>query len=93
MLRRQVNMTSLGDHPRETLTIAGLEKAKERALCCVQVWISTCERQWTRVLLNLRQWKSALLCQRVPVVGKLDTRKRDVDPAMRRASIAAKLDI
>ena len=31
-LIRQVNMTSLGDDVRETLTIAGLEKAKERAL-------------------------------------------------------------
>ena len=31
-LMRQVNMTSLGDDARETLTIAGLEKAKERAL-------------------------------------------------------------
>ena len=29
---RQVNMTSLGDDARETLTIAGLEKAKKRAL-------------------------------------------------------------
>ena len=29
---RQINMTSLGDDARETLTIAGLEKAKERAL-------------------------------------------------------------
>ena len=29
---RQVNMTSLGDDARETLTIAGLEKAKERSL-------------------------------------------------------------
>ena len=29
---RQVDMTSLGDDARETLTIAGLEKAKERAL-------------------------------------------------------------
>ena len=29
---RQVNMTSLGDDSRETLTIAGLEKAKERSL-------------------------------------------------------------
>ena len=27
-----VNMTSLGDDARETLTIAGLEKAKERSL-------------------------------------------------------------
>ena len=31
-LLRQVNVTSLGDDARETLTIAGLEKAKERAL-------------------------------------------------------------
>ena len=31
-LMRQVNMTSLGDDARETLTIAGLEKAKERSL-------------------------------------------------------------
>ena len=52
-LMRQVNMTSLGDDARETLTIAGLEEAKERALerqCCVQVWISTCERRWTRAV-------------------------------------------
>ena len=31
-LMRQVSKTSLGDDARETLTIAGLEKAKERAL-------------------------------------------------------------
>ena len=31
-LLRQVNMTSLGDDTRETLTIAGLERAKERSL-------------------------------------------------------------
>ena len=31
-LMRQVNMTSLGDEARETLTIAGLERAKERSL-------------------------------------------------------------
>ena len=29
---RQVNVTSVGDDARETLTIAGLEKAKERSL-------------------------------------------------------------
>ena len=29
---RQVNMTSLGDDARETLTTAGPEKAKERSL-------------------------------------------------------------
>ena len=31
-LMRQVNMTSSGDDARETLTIAGLERAKERSL-------------------------------------------------------------
>ena len=31
-LMRRVNMASLGDDARETLTVAGLEKAKERAL-------------------------------------------------------------
>ena len=31
-LMRQANTTSLGDDARETLTIAGLEKAKERSL-------------------------------------------------------------
>ena len=66
-LRRQVNMTSLDDDARETPTIAGLEKAKERALeqhlrqrapqtWSVQVWISTCERWWTRAV-SPRQWK------------------------------------
>ena len=63
-------MTSLGDDARETLTIAGLEKAKERALeqhlrlrapqtwtvLCASVWIGTCERRWTRAV-SLRQWK------------------------------------
>ena len=38
-LMRQVNMTSLGDDARETLTIAGLEKAKERA---PQTWTVLC---------------------------------------------------
>ena len=51
----------MGDCVLGSLTIAGLGKAKERALeqnlrlvlhtpgqCCVQVWISTCERRWTR---------------------------------------------
>ena len=69
-LMRQVNMTSLGDDARETLTIAGLEKAKERALeqhlrlrapqtwtvMCASVVCSTCERRWTRAV-SPRQWK------------------------------------
>ena len=47
-LMRQVNMTSLGDDARETLTIAGLEKAKERALeqhlrqRALQTWTVLC---------------------------------------------------
>ena len=68
-LMRQVNMTSLGDDARETLTIAGLEKPRNElwnntcvyalhrpGQCCVQVWISTCERRWTRAV-SPRQWK------------------------------------
>ena len=45
---RQVNMTSLGDDVRETLTIAGLEKAKERSLeqhlrlRAPQTWVVLC---------------------------------------------------
>ena len=43
-LVRQVNMTSLGDDTRGTLTIAGLEKAKERflehsRLRVPQIWV------------------------------------------------------
>ena len=49
-LTRQVNMTSLGDDARETLTIAGLEKAKERSLeqhlrlRAPQTWTVLCAR-------------------------------------------------
>ena len=55
---RQVNITSLGDDARETLTIAGLEGQGtisgttltsnvlyKPGQCCVQVWVSTCERR------------------------------------------------
>ena len=89
---------------RETLTIAGLEKAKKRSLeqhmfACsthlgsVQVWISTCERRWSRALLSPRQWKSVLSCQRVHAVVKLDMKSRSVDFAIQSAAIAARLDI
>ena len=50
-LMRQVNMTSLGDDARETLTIAGLEKAKERSLeqhlrlRAPQTWTVLCARR------------------------------------------------
>ena len=100
-LVRQVNITSLGDDARERLTIAGLEKARERALephlrlrapqnwtvLCV-VSISTCERRWTRSV-SPRQLKLVPWCQRVPAVAKLDTRKRGVDSAMPSAAIVA----
>ena len=45
---RQVNMASLGDDARETLTIAGLERAKERSveehlrLRAPQTWTVLC---------------------------------------------------
>ena len=68
-LMRQVNMTSLGDDARETLTIAVWKKPRNELWnntcvyvlhrpghCCVQVWISACERRWTRVV-SPRQWK------------------------------------
>ena len=47
-LMRQVSMTSLGDDAHETLTIAGLEKAKERSLeqhlplRAPQTWVVLC---------------------------------------------------
>ena len=85
---------------RETLTIAGLEKAKERSgvlhkpgLCYVQAWTSIYERLWIRVLPNLRQWKSVLSCQRVLVVLKKDMKSRSVDCVIQSAAIAATLDI
>ena len=97
MLMRHVNMTSLGDGARETLTIAGLEKAKERSLeqhlrLRAPQTFSTCERRWTRAV-SPRQWTLVLWCQRVHAVAKLDMRKRGVDSAMRSAAIVARLDI
>ena len=106
MLTRQVSMTSLGDDARETLTIAGLEKAKERSpeqhlrLRAPQTWTVLCASvdQYLRTTVDSctgqpRQWKLVLWCQRVPAVVKLDTRKRGVDSAMPSAAIAARLDI
>ena len=88
-LMRQVSMTSLGDDARETLTIAFLREPRNDLwnniylfvlrkpwLCYVQVWFSTCERRRIRVLHNLRQRKSVLPYQRVPVVVKLDMKSR-----------------
>ena len=76
-------MTSLGDDARETLKIAGLEKAKERALeqhlrlRAPQTWTVLCASV-DSVLANdggLEQSARAngnwgLCCQRVPVVAK-----------------------
>ena len=95
-------MTSLEDDARETLTVAGLEKAWNNTyvfelhrlgLWCVQAWTSICERLWIRVLLSPRQWKSVLSCQRVLAVVKVDMKSRSVDCAMRSVAIAAKLDM
>ena len=68
-LMRQVNMNSLSDDSRETLTIAGLGKAKERALeqhlrlRAPQTWTvlfasvdQYLRRRWTRAA-SPRQWK------------------------------------
>ena len=60
--------------------------------CCVQVWISACERRWTRAVSPC-QWELVSWYQRVLAVAKLDTRRRDVDSAMRSAAIVARLDI
>ena len=62
-LMRQVNMTSLGDDARETLTIAGLEKAKERGLeqhlrlRAPQTWTMLCASvdQYLRTIGGLGQ--------------------------------------
>ena len=62
-------------------------------LCCVQAWISICERLCIRVLLCPRQRKSVLSCRRVPVVVKQDMKSRSVDCAMQSAAFAAKLNI
>ena len=67
-LMRQVNMTSLGDDARETLTIAGLEKAKDRSL---KTTLTSCAPQtWTVVLPNdggLEQSAHATVCSDVNV--------------------------
>ena len=63
-LMRQVNMTSLGDEARETLTTAVQEKAQRNNLWKdIYVWTVVCEcgsvlgeRRWTRAV-SPRQWK------------------------------------
>ena len=61
-LMRQVNMTSrsrllVWRRPRNDLWNNTCVYALHRpGQCCVQVWISTCERRWTRAV-SPRQWK------------------------------------
>ena len=62
-------------------------------LCCVQAWISICERMWIRVLLHLRQWRPVLSCQRVLVVAEVHMRSQNTDCALQSAAIATKMDI
>ena len=98
-LMRQVNMTSLGDDPRETLTIAGLEKAQERAL--EQHLRPRAPQTSTVLCANVNQyWRTTVDSGSQPtpmeigaVMAKLDTRKRGVDSAMPSAAIVARPDI
>ena len=104
-LMRQVSMTLLGDDARETLTIAGLEKAKERSLeqhlrlRAPQTWSVLCASvdQYLRTTVDSCSQPTPMelvpWCQRAPAVAKLDTRKRGVDSAMRCAAIVARLGI
>ena len=103
-LLRQVNMISLGDEARETLTIAGLEKAKERSLeqhlrlRAPQTWTVLCASvdQYLRTTVDSCSQPTPMEVGAVMstcAVAKLDTRKRYVDSAVRSAAIVARLDI
>ena len=80
-------MTSLGDDARETLTNAGLEKAKERSL--EQHLRLRAPQTWTALCASVDQYLRTTVdscsqpCQRVPAAAKLDTRTRGVDSAMK----------
>ena len=100
----QVNMTLLGDDARETLTIAGLEKAKERAPeqhlrpRAPQTWTVLCASvdQHLRTTVDSGSQPTPMEISAVmstcTCVAKLDTRKRGVDSAMRSAAIVARPD-
>ena len=88
-----------GDDARETLTIAGLEKAKERSLeqhlrlrasqtlvAFVCKCVSVLANDGGTRAVSPRQWTLVPWCERVSAVAKLDTRKRGFDSAMRSAS-------
>ena len=99
-------MTSLGDDARETLTIAGLEKAKERALeqhlrlRAPQTWTVLCASvdQYLRTTVDSGSQPTPMeigaVMSNVCLLWQSWTRgKRDVDSAMRSAGIVARLDI
>ena len=82
-LMRQVNLTSLGDDARETLTSAGLEKAKERSLeqhlrlRAPQTWVVLCASvdQYLRSTVDSRTaqptpMESVLPCKMCACCGK-----------------------
>ena len=104
-LMRQVNMTSLGDDARETLTIACLEKARERALephlrpRAPQTWTVWCASvdQYLRTTVDSNSQPTpreiGAVMSTCACCGKLDTRKRSVDSAMLCAAIVARPDI
>ena len=82
-------MTSLGDDARETLTIAGLERAKERPL--EQHLRLRAPHTWTVLCANVDQHLRTTVdssSQPTPM-----ERKRGVDSAMPSAAIVARLDI
>ena len=98
-LMRQVNMTSLGDDARETLTIAGLEKAKERSLeqhlrlaCSTNLDSVVCK--CGSVLANDGGPVQPAVMSTCASLWQSWTReRRGVDSAMRSAAIVARQDI
>ena len=104
LLMKQVKMTALADDARETLTIAGLEKAKKRSLeqhlrlRAPQTWKVLCASvdQYLRTTVDSCSQPTPMEIGAVMstcAVAKLDTRKRYVDSAVRSAAIVARLDI
>ena len=102
-LMRQVNMTSLGDDARETLTIAGLEKAKERSLeqhlrlRAPQTWTVLCASvdQYLRTTVDASPTPMEIgaVVSTCACCGRQDMRSRSVGCAMSNAAIVARLDM
>ena len=102
-LTRQVNMTSLGDDARETLTIAGLEKAKERSLeqhlrlRAPQTWTVLCASvdQYLRTTVDASPTPMEIgaVVSTCACCGKAGHEKSNVVCAMSNAAIVARLDI